>query len=564
MQISIFNALGFVQELPPIVVTIETTCRDTDAVADTETTARPHILMTGKLPPRGILGVRKDPKKQILFSFKTREGEEWPDSDSDDSDYLPSDDASTPRNNHHQDVGKKHSVSTSDSSRRKHQRRGTCLSTVVKSGSSAVENSGFWGETVPPELLLKIFEHVVDTSGSLPFLCRAAKVCRLWHRTACHPRLWKKVDLSYGWVKSTEATLSWLSENRLSRTTDINLSTWKSLTLTGFQYLCSILTAHCHMLRAINLSYCVKLTSAAIRLLADRCPNLTSVDLSSLQTDAVSCQCLTYLVEKVGQSLTQFNVSGNTLTGFTSVLKAMSDKCPNLEVLEISNARFSTDVLLLNIPKMQSGFQRMRVLRFANSKVAMSEVSARKMEESTGFPALEELSLAWGGETSNRGVNDHFLSRILKTSHGLHLLDIRGCVNLSTECLADIPVTDLCYLHISRSSVGRDGGLRTIISKWRHSLQELDLSWNQYPDTSLDLAVKRLGENSKTCPLTSVDLTGVSLSCSTIRTLLTGCPKLTSLNLTSCRGMPRGKKRLYTGLHLNQLRRDVVNMVDID
>ena len=42
------------------------------------------------------------------------------------------------------------------------------------------------------------------------------------------------------------------------------------------------------------------------------------------QTDAVSCQCLTYLVEKVGQSLTQFNVSGNTLTGFTSVLKAMS------------------------------------------------------------------------------------------------------------------------------------------------------------------------------------------------------------------------------------------------
>ena len=52
--------------------------------------------MSGKLPPLGILGVRKDPKKQILFSFKARQGEEWPETDSDDSDYLPGDEAATP------------------------------------------------------------------------------------------------------------------------------------------------------------------------------------------------------------------------------------------------------------------------------------------------------------------------------------------------------------------------------------------------------------------------------------------------------------------------------------
>lgn len=39
---------------------------------------------------KGILGVRKDPKNQILFSFSAREGEEWPSDDS-DSDFLPSD-----------------------------------------------------------------------------------------------------------------------------------------------------------------------------------------------------------------------------------------------------------------------------------------------------------------------------------------------------------------------------------------------------------------------------------------------------------------------------------------
>ena len=37
---------------------------------------------------KGILGIKKDPKNQMLFSFVVRSGDEWP-SDSDDSDYSP-------------------------------------------------------------------------------------------------------------------------------------------------------------------------------------------------------------------------------------------------------------------------------------------------------------------------------------------------------------------------------------------------------------------------------------------------------------------------------------------
>ena len=55
------------------------------------------------------------------------------------------------------------------------------------------------------------------------------------------------------------------------------------------------------------------------------------------------------------------------------------ENCPNLEVLEVSNARFSTDILMLNIPAMQSGFQHMRVIRFANSKVAMAAEVSKNM-----------------------------------------------------------------------------------------------------------------------------------------------------------------------------------------
>ena len=38
---------------------------------------------------RGILGIKKDPRNAVLFSFKTRQGDEWPSSDSQDSDYNP-------------------------------------------------------------------------------------------------------------------------------------------------------------------------------------------------------------------------------------------------------------------------------------------------------------------------------------------------------------------------------------------------------------------------------------------------------------------------------------------
>jgi hypothetical protein len=41
---------------------------------------------------RGILGVRKDPKKPMLFSFTARPGDEWPSDDSDDSDFQPDSD----------------------------------------------------------------------------------------------------------------------------------------------------------------------------------------------------------------------------------------------------------------------------------------------------------------------------------------------------------------------------------------------------------------------------------------------------------------------------------------
>jgi hypothetical protein len=41
------------------------------------------------------------------------------------------------------------------------------------------------------------------------------------------------MDLSFGWIKSTDRTVQWLSENRLSQCIELNLTSWKNLTNAG-------------------------------------------------------------------------------------------------------------------------------------------------------------------------------------------------------------------------------------------------------------------------------------------------------------------------------------------
>lgn len=51
-----------------------------------------------------------------------------------------------------------------------------------------------------------------------------------------------------------------------------------------------------------------------------------------------------------------------------------------------------------------------------------------------------------------------------------------------------------------------------------------------------------------------LNLCGSSVSLDPVKAVLTKCPNLHSINLQSCRALPRGIKRLYTGSQVNELR----------
>ncbi|KAK3088104.1 hypothetical protein FSP39_014716 [Pinctada imbricata] len=292
---------------------------------------------------RGIFGIKKDPKNQILFSFQARDGEEWP-SDSDDSDYCPysdDDDASHKKKKSKKMIKKKRKDDD------KAEASTSRMTTSMKCSR------------LPTEIWSKILMNVVNTQGPLPFLCRAAKVCSMWRDIVSQPQFWRTVDLSYGWIKSKDSTLRWLVSNRLSQCENISLQNWGNLSDDVLQTLAD----GCPRLTSINLSHCKKLGQQGLTAIIDRCQNLRDVNLAFA---SIKMPIIKHLISKHGTNLWQLNISGNSFTG--AVLDLIVANCPNIEQLDISNSTFSSEFAPIDVYAFQKGCPKVRVLNLGNSK----------------------------------------------------------------------------------------------------------------------------------------------------------------------------------------------------
>ncbi|KAK6195867.1 hypothetical protein SNE40_001205 [Patella caerulea] len=490
---------------------------------------------------KGILGV---PKRPMLFSFNVRQGEEWS-SDSEDSDYLPSDEE----------------ISNTKRKVNKRKRIKNCQEQKPKeSVEKLTERSGV-SLQLPEEILLKIFQESVNSQGTLPFLVRASKVCRTWRNVACDPTLWRKVDLSFGWIKMSERVLKWLCENRLTHCTDVNLSASKFFVNSNIK----LLTETCSQLKVINISYC-KVTTETIVTIAENCHQLASLDLSFTPVDAVCLQSLKVLLPKHGPYLKQLTMGGNTYKSFNSVFNLILSHCPQLEMLDISNCLFSTDIVLVNVKKFQNSCPNLQILGLANSRIGVSQEPGL-----SSFPKLEQLSVAYNkpGDQPRSCLNLDLVTRILHDSPDLKLLDLRGNDNIDCYNLCNIDSNNLQSLHASNTATQRDGSqyqqLALLLTKWRRSLVELDLSWSTLREEDLKHAFKRLVNMTDHCPLSSLNLAGTNVTQETLSLILNKCQDLTSVNLTSCRGMTRGFKREFlTATDVRKLRKELNSMNSSD
>ncbi|XP_037030411.1 F-box/LRR-repeat protein 6-like [Bradysia coprophila] len=414
------------------------------------------------------------------------------------------------------------------------------------------EEQSPWGLMIPEPILLKIFENVVNQEGCLPALVRLGKVCSQWNQVSVTPRLWHSLDFS-AWTKEkwrTELNLKWLIENRMQSCKDLNIANWK---VTNIDCVLSILANSCPDLVGLSLAGWKGFASEHLIFIVEQFKSLQRLDLSSINIEmtnksTVSLQSLCHSIQTMGEKLTHLYLAHNKLAGVPQIVTALSTYCPNLTLLDLSNvSTIAASHGFLHIEKLQQGCQKLKVLRITNSHITLSPATLQEQMDSPGFPELEELSIASLADES-RLINDDFIQRILKTSTKLQLLDVRGCARLTHDSLIRLPTWDLKHLFLSGCSVTRDtgGGLELIASKWAHSLTEFDLAWANV-QTPLDNAIRAIAEKGSESPLHHLNLCGSSVSLEAVKEILTNCVDLNSINLSSCRGLPRGFKRLLQG-----------------
>lgn len=413
-----------------------------------------------------------------------------------------------------------------------------------------------WGESgpggIPEKALEKIFAYVSHTAGCLPFLPNAMRVCKLWQKIASQPKLWTHANLGTA-VKEklrSEKKLEWILKNKFSNAIQVDVTSWRAVMSTPAL---KIIAANCPKVSGLGLSNCVKLNFEDIRIVPSLFPNLERIDLSLVSPStassrsAVSSSALSDLITALGDKLTHFNMSSNKMAGLPFVFKALSSHAKNLKFLDVANiSTTSRDTILINIEKLQKGCPKLTTFRTTNTMLGLNETPVREQVASPGFPFLEELTIGVDQRGYFDGMDDSQIERILKKSPKLRLLDIRGCKGISDSTLVRLPCWDIEYLYVAGCSVtssSRDG-LELLVKKWCKTLIELDIGLTSDQKT-VDWAVMALVEYEDELRLSKLNLNGTAVSLKPLTKLLNCCEMLSSLNLSSCRALPRGMKRMY-------------------
>ncbi len=282
-----------------------------------------------------------------------------------------------------------------------------------------------------------------------------------------------------------DITLQLLADN-CPNLSSVDLSFYcEELTDAGLQ----ALAQRCHGLSFIDLRYCGKITDAGLEALARGCPSLSSINLDCCNItdaglEALGRGCLHLSSVDVG------NCHGITDAG----LQALAQGCPNLFSLKLHNCSQITGTWLQALAK-------------GCPKISSLDLSWCKQLADEGLQTLAQ------GCPSLSSINLHECKRI--THIGLQALT-KGCPNLSSLNLA------LC-------GQVTDKELR-IVARGCPSLSFVGL------EDCKQITNAGLQALAQGCPnLSSLELSGCEkISKAGLRALVRDCPKLSSLNLVHC------------------------------
>ncbi|TRY62661.1 hypothetical protein TCAL_03604 [Tigriopus californicus] len=424
---------------------------------------------------------------------------------------------------------------------------------IVVKVKKEIEKSDFvarWSE-LPPKALRLLFRCGVANEGAIPFLVRVSRVCKSWNKEAMDPTIWTHLDLSSGKMKEKYRNDKKLETflKKYPNVLELKLTGWKNSVGTSTLKMISMV---CPKLISLGLASCFKLSNEDVKLIAESYEKLERIDLSNVSSSscssrsAVSSSCLTELVTLVGKRLTHFNISNNKMAGLPFVFKALTSHSSNLEEIDISNiTTTSREAIPMNVEKFQKSCPKLRVLNANHTMLNLTENPIKEQIQSPGFPFLQELHIAVDSRGYFEGMDDGQIERILKKSDKLKALDIRGCQHVSDSCLIRLPTWEMEKLVLSGCSAASasSDGLELMVKKWAATLLEMDVSFTP-GERTVNFMVDEFADANE-FSIRKLNLSGTAIKLKSLTKLLKKCDTLEYINLNSCRGLPRGMKRLH-------------------
>ncbi|XP_051948315.1 F-box/LRR-repeat protein 6 [Xyrauchen texanus] len=426
------------------------------------------------------------------------------------------------------------------------------LDKSVDLDSVLVDSYDHWGQSLPIEVLVKIFQFAVLQDGAVPFLCRVGRVCRLWNRAGSSPILWRSVSIGYCWIEPGKSqlpgteqkirnTIDWLAQNRFSQLKDFSLCHWKK----HVDYVIQRVAQSCPSLNSLKLSYCMGVTEKVFQSLGPDCRLLENINV---QHSEFHVDGLVSFLEMHGSQIKSIYFTHSSKSD--RLLSVLSKGCcPELRLLEI-NTKIDGGYcqLPICIQALQIGCPKLQTFRMMNV-TPVPKMIRNTPSSTSGFPMLEELCIA---TSSHSFMTDSDLNNVLHGSPNLRVLDLRGGSRITATGLYALPCERLECLYWglyfnSNTMVASKKGIHMLAQKWSNTIRELDLTNQPFSEEDIEIAIGHLTHGAGVDSFRSLNLSGTKITSSALRLLISQSPALKYLNLSSCRYLPRGFKRLYHG-----------------
>ena len=454
------------------------------------------------------------------------EGVENTSSDS-DSDYFP------------ETATKSRGNKKSEATGIKKLKREVCSNRCASTTTSALVEHTLWVE-LPLELLVIIFQYIVQQFGPFLTLKKYGLVCKKWRLALLENALWQHVTLNCeeSWLNINQA-LKWLSRLNHCTIKKLTVLSWKQgHSNTSFQQLLQIcLQVKCmefnkcvlkfdevfsclHQVEEVTIEQCnVKSFNVLVQGHKDKLHYLSLTEVGSSLCQSL-LKCETPLVKLKTLKLDNF---GNFRADSIKLLQKM---CPNLIDLQLTFARNTV-----------------------SSRCIPSEADLNNK-----FLCLKCLVVFFPMFDTSLHESD-YLCLLLATSPNLQSLILVHYIHsltISYDKLVSLLPSSLTEFALFFCVLEFDELLSKVLLRC-DSLQHLTIAsprgWRVNDDIITTIVTSPCVNT-----LQYLDLRGTDVTINGVRTLLTSAYNLKHLNLLQCRYLPRGTRRLYDGAtELNKL-----------